>query len=95
VLGDMAELGDGAPGFHEEIGRVAAETGVDLLVAVGLLSRGYVQGAAEVESRHYDTVDEAADALPSLIRPGDAVLLKASRAMGLENLAGILTTVPA
>ena len=95
VLGDMAELGVGAPDFHVSVGRAAAESGVDLLVAVGPLSRGYAQGAPEVDSVWFETVPEADRALPTLIRPGDAVLLKASRAMGLEKLADTLSTVAA
>jgi UDP-N-acetylmuramoyl-tripeptide--D-alanyl-D-alanine ligase len=91
VLGDMAELGVGAPGFHEEIGRAAAEAGVDLLVAVGPLASGYV--SAGVESHTFETVEAAAEALPALVRPGDCVLLKASRAIGLERLADPLTAV--
>jgi len=93
VLGDMAELGDGALGWHEDVGRAAAEGGVDLLVAVGPLAQGYVTGAAGVESHAFETVDAAAGALPAIVRPGDCVLLKASRAIGLERLADSLTAV--
>jgi UDP-N-acetylmuramoyl-tripeptide--D-alanyl-D-alanine ligase len=48
ILGDMAELGPGAPAFHEEIGREVERHGVEALVAVGELARGYLEGAAGV-----------------------------------------------
>jgi UDP-N-acetylmuramoyl-tripeptide--D-alanyl-D-alanine ligase len=95
VLGDMAELGVDAPAFHVEVGSAVGESGVDLLVAVGPLARGYVQAAPEVDSVWFETVSEAAGTLPTLIRPGDAVLVKASRAMGLEKLADALSTAAA
>jgi UDP-N-acetylmuramoyl-tripeptide--D-alanyl-D-alanine ligase len=95
VLGDMAELGPGAPGYHAEIGRAAVEAGVDLLVAVGPLARGYADAAEGVDSHWFATVAEAAEALPDLVRPGDCVLLKASRSLGLETLAATLTNVAA
>ncbi len=95
VLGDMAELGPGAAGYHEEIGRAAVEAGVDLLVAVGPLARGYADAAEGVESHRFATLTEAAEGLPALVRPGDCVLLKASRALGLEALAATLTAAAA
>lgn len=87
VLGDMAELGPEAPEFHREIGRAAAELGVAELVAVGELARGYVEGAQGVAAHWTATADEAASLVPTLVRPGDAVLVKASRAVGLETVA--------
>jgi UDP-N-acetylmuramoyl-tripeptide--D-alanyl-D-alanine ligase len=85
VLGDMAELGPGAPGYHEEIGRLAAELGVDVVVGVGDLARGY-GGSAWVAA-----ADEAIPLVRSLVRPGDVVLVKGSRAVGLEVVAEALT----
>jgi UDP-N-acetylmuramoyl-tripeptide--D-alanyl-D-alanine ligase len=82
VLGDMAELGPGAPGYHAEIARAAA--GLDLVVGVGELARGY--GGAS-------WVPDAAGAVAlvrELVRPGDAVLVKGSRAIGLEVVADAL-----
>src|SRR5205814_10723028 len=51
ILGDMAELGPGAPAFHREIGEVAARHGVAALVAVGELARGYLDGATGVPGK--------------------------------------------
>ena len=95
ILGDMAELGRTAPAYHEEVGRAAAELEVDELLAVGELARGYVDGAAGVPSRWTPNVHEALRQLDELVRPGDAVLVKGSRAMGLEAVAEALAAVKA
>jgi UDP-N-acetylmuramoyl-tripeptide--D-alanyl-D-alanine ligase len=82
VLGDMAELGAEAPQFHAEIGEAAAD--VDIVVGVGELSRGY---------RPDEWVATAADAVglvTRLVRPGDAILVKGSRSVGLEVVADAL-----
>jgi UDP-N-acetylmuramoyl-tripeptide--D-alanyl-D-alanine ligase len=81
VLGDMAELGTGAPAFHEEVGREAARQGVEALIAVGELARGYAAAGAR----------EAAE----VVQPGDCVLVKASRVVGLEQVADALAAVSA
>lgn len=91
VLGDMAELGAEGPRYHREIGDHAAKAGVDVLLAVGTLAAGYVEGQTEIPVVHHvATVDEAVAALAELVRPGDCVLVKASRAMGLEAIADAL-----
>jgi UDP-N-acetylmuramoyl-tripeptide--D-alanyl-D-alanine ligase len=96
VLGDMAELGAGAPAYHREVGAGAARAGVDVLVAVGPLSRGYVQGARGVQvTRWAPTVEQGLAALRGVLRPGDYVLVKGSRAMGLEVIAEAVAVVPA
>jgi UDP-N-acetylmuramoyl-tripeptide--D-alanyl-D-alanine ligase len=93
ILGDMAELGRTGPRYHAEIGRAAAEIGVDELLAVGELARGYLD--AGVPGRSVANVHEAIRQLDEVVRPGDAVLVKASRAVGLEAVAAALTHVPA
>jgi UDP-N-acetylmuramoyl-tripeptide--D-alanyl-D-alanine ligase len=96
VLGDMAELGPGAPAYHREIGAAAARAGVEVLVAVGPLARNYVQGARGVPlTRWAPTVEQGLAALRSVLRPGDCVLVKGSRAMGLEVIGEAVTVVPA
>jgi UDP-N-acetylmuramoyl-tripeptide--D-alanyl-D-alanine ligase len=87
VLGEMAELGAEAPRFHREVGEHAAACGVDVLVGIGELARGYEEGAAgRLEAHWFAGQGEAAEALAGLLRPDDVVLLKASRAAGLEAL---------
>jgi len=96
VLGDMAELGPGAPAYHREVGAAAARAGVQVLVAVGPLARNYVQGARGVPlTRWAPTVEQGLAALRSVLRPGDCVLVKGSRAMGLEVIAEAVAVVPA
>jgi UDP-N-acetylmuramoyl-tripeptide--D-alanyl-D-alanine ligase len=89
ILGDMAELGRTAPAYHREVGEAAAALGVDELLAVGELARGYLDGG--VAGRWVPNVHEAVRELPEVVRPGDAVLVKASRAIGLEAVAAALT----
>jgi len=93
ILGDMAELGRTGPDYHREIGQAAAELGVDEVLAVGELARGYLEGG--VPGRWVANVHEAVRELDAVVRPGDAVLVKASRALGLEAVAAALTQVPA
>jgi UDP-N-acetylmuramoyl-tripeptide--D-alanyl-D-alanine ligase len=92
----MAELGPDAPAYHREIGEAAGRAGVDVLVAIGELGRGYLEGAAAVEETHWAAdVDGAIARLRDVVRPGDCVLVKGSRAVGLESVAAALTSVPA
>jgi UDP-N-acetylmuramoyl-tripeptide--D-alanyl-D-alanine ligase len=79
VLGEMAELGPDADRYHAEVGEVAARLGIERIVAVGPRARAY-------GGSWFGTVAEAGEALSGLIEPGDAVLVKASRSMGLEAL---------
>jgi UDP-N-acetylmuramoyl-tripeptide--D-alanyl-D-alanine ligase len=96
ILGEMAELGPGAPAFHEEIGRELARHGVEALLAVGELARGYVDGAPGVPIRRWAAgADEAAELAAELVQRGDCVLVKASRAVGLERVAEALAAVSA
>jgi UDP-N-acetylmuramoyl-tripeptide--D-alanyl-D-alanine ligase len=89
ILGDMAELGRTGPAYHREVGEAAAQLGVDELLAVGELARGYLEGG--VAGRWVPNVHEAVRELGDVVRPGDAVLVKASRAVGLEAVAAALT----
>ena len=96
ILGDMAELGPGAPAFHREIGEAAAHNGVQALLAVGELARGYVDGAAGVTiTRWCPDAAAAVAAADEVVAPGDCVLVKASRALGLEVVAVALAAVRA
>ena len=76
VLGEMAELGAAAPGYHDEVGRQAEA--VDVVLGVGELARRYRPDAWVASA------GEAAEAARRLVRPGDAVLVKGSRSVGLE-----------
>jgi UDP-N-acetylmuramoyl-tripeptide--D-alanyl-D-alanine ligase len=90
VLGEMAELGVGAPAYHRAVGDEARNLGVDVVVAVGgALAAEY--GADE----RAGTAAEATAVVAALLEPGDAVLVKASRSAALELVADALAGVPA
>jgi len=90
ILGDMAELGRTGPAYHREVGEDATELGVDELLAVGELARGYLDGG--VRGRWVANVHDALREVDEVVGPGDAVLVKASRAVGLEAVAEALAT---
>lgn len=96
ILGDMSELGADAPSYHRHVGGLVAGMGIDCLIAIGKQAGAYVDGAASAaagsgrELHHFADRREALSAAPSLVRPGDAVLVKASRFMELEELSGLL-----
>ena len=90
VLGDMLELGPGEVAYHEEIGALATTAGVDLLVTVGPLAAHIGAAFAGGAHRHVDDARAAAALLPDLLEPGDTVLVKASRGVGLEVVAQAL-----
>jgi len=93
VLGDMAELGAQAEAAHAEVGRRAAELGVGQLFAVGKMAGVIARAAREAGLTRvieFADVAGAASALKTLLKPGDVVLLKASRATGLERIAEAL-----
>jgi UDP-N-acetylmuramoyl-tripeptide--D-alanyl-D-alanine ligase len=97
VLGDMAELGEHTVQAHREIGRRSAELGVNRLVAVGRYARETIEAAQSAglrEVNEFPDVPTAAAAVKSLVRPGDIVLLKASRATGLEKVGAALRAAP-
>jgi UDP-N-acetylmuramoyl-tripeptide--D-alanyl-D-alanine ligase len=95
VLGDMAELGPGAPAYHREVGAAASRAGVDVLIAVGPLARSYLDGARGVPlTRWAPTVEQGLAALRRILEPGDCVLVKGSRAMGLEAIGEAVAVVP-
>jgi UDP-N-acetylmuramoyl-tripeptide--D-alanyl-D-alanine ligase len=86
VLGDMLELGTDERRHHRDVGGWAASAGVDVLVTVGPL-------AAEMATRFEGEVHAVADAAAAarlareLVQPGDVVLVKGSRGVGLEVVA--------
>jgi UDP-N-acetylmuramoyl-tripeptide--D-alanyl-D-alanine ligase len=93
VLGEMAELGAASAAEHEAAGRLAVRSGVDRVVAVGDGARpvhtgALAEGAVEDEgSVAVPDVGAALTLLRAEVRPGDVVLVKASRSSGLEPVA--------
>ncbi len=82
ILGDMAELGPDAPSYHAEVGREAEA--VDLVLGVGELARDYEP------DEWAPSAAEAREVALGLVRPGDAILVKGSRSVGLEVVADAL-----
>jgi UDP-N-acetylmuramoyl-tripeptide--D-alanyl-D-alanine ligase len=83
VLGGMAELGPDGPSYHRQI--AALTNGLDVVIGVGELARDYGP------THWVADADEAASLLRDLLEPGDVVLVKGSRAVGLERVAANLT----
>jgi UDP-N-acetylmuramoyl-tripeptide--D-alanyl-D-alanine ligase len=88
VLGDMLELGPDEDRFHAEIGAHARAAGVDVLVAVGPRAAHFADGYGDVIA--LPDAQAAAAAVPDLLAPGDTVLVKGSRGVGLEVIARAL-----
>ncbi len=97
VLGEMRELGDFAEAGHADVGRAAAGANLDLLVCVGgphvnaLADAARAAGLSPAAIRAFADTEEARAALPALLAPGDAVLVKGSRAMAMETIVRDLT----
>jgi UDP-N-acetylmuramoyl-tripeptide--D-alanyl-D-alanine ligase len=85
VLGGMAELGDEGPRFHREVGHLADALGVDVLVTVGELALGYADTFGG-ELHQVGSPEEAGALLEEIAAPGDRVLVKGSRSVGLERV---------
>jgi UDP-N-acetylmuramoyl-tripeptide--D-alanyl-D-alanine ligase len=95
VLGDMAELGEHSADSHREVGRLAAQSGLDELMVTGQWAECTLEGARRAglkAGRWCRTVPELAEQLKEVMRPGDLVLLKASRSSGFERVAELLKT---
>ena len=93
VLGDMAELGAQIEAAHAEVGRRAAAAGLAELLAVGRMAGVTVRAAAAAGfagGREFAGAEAAGGALRGLVRPGDVVLLKASRSSRIERVGEIL-----
>ena len=89
ILGDMFELGALGPTLHHGIGECVGRLGIDCLVAVGELAWDIYTAAKDSnipDVFHFPTKEEAKTILPSLIRQGAVILVKASRGMEFEDL---------
>jgi UDP-N-acetylmuramoyl-tripeptide--D-alanyl-D-alanine ligase len=104
VLGEMRELGASSDAEHEAVGRLAVSLGVDQLVVVGAPARPTYDGARAErqlpgraggkEPVHVTDLDAATAWLAEHLRPGDVVLVKASRGARLDRVAEALLTAP-
>jgi len=97
IAGDMLELGTFSGRFHHLVGKQAAESGIDLIVAVGKLAEHISNGAQEAgmsarKIKLCGLTKEAREKVPSLIKKGDTILIKGSRAMRMEEIVEDIET---
>jgi UDP-N-acetylmuramoyl-tripeptide--D-alanyl-D-alanine ligase len=91
VLGDMLELGEKSLEFHKKIGEKVKECEIDCLFTFGVLSSGIAQGAKDKgfeKKKIFSFQDKKflLERLLEILKPGDVVLFKGSRKMGLEEI---------
>lgn len=89
VLGAMLELGDYAKEAHTQVGKMAAENGIDGVLAYGADAAYIVEAAKQAgleNARLFDTKEALAQALAQQVQSGDGVLFKGSRGMHLEDV---------
>ena len=91
ALGEMRELGDFGPEGHRIVGSAAAKTAPDLLLLVGPLTASIADAAREAgfssdRIQSFGSTEEAAEAVPGLVRGGDVILVKGSRSLAMEAL---------
>jgi UDP-N-acetylmuramoyl-tripeptide--D-alanyl-D-alanine ligase len=89
VLGDMLELGEREADLHREVGEAAGAAGVDVLVTVGPRAAAMLD-AFDGDAYAVADAAEAASLTGELIEPGDVLLVKGSRGVGLEVVAEAL-----
>lgn len=86
VCGSMAELGPDSPAFHRQLGKLAAEAGVEVLLASGSFAAEVVDAAGSIATAQaFATTQELVDSLRRFIQPDDIVLVKGSRSAKLET----------
>jgi UDP-N-acetylmuramoyl-tripeptide--D-alanyl-D-alanine ligase len=91
ILGDMLELGKNEQDYHRHAGREVGELRIDVLLTVGKLAELIRISAeetrgGEISGAHYPSTPALVGELSKWVRPGDLVLIKASRAIALEGL---------
>lgn len=88
VLGTMKELGDRSPEFHYKVGSRVRELGLDnlLILADPAEAQAMAEGAKPLASEQFDDHGAVVDRLKQLVQPGDRILFKASRAVGLDRV---------
>ena len=90
VLGDMFELGPEEKELHRKVGEHAASLGIDALITIGTLAANIAEGGG---GKHFEDKEAFIEVIGELIRPGDLVLVKASRGMHLEEIVDRLRTL--
>jgi UDP-N-acetylmuramoyl-tripeptide--D-alanyl-D-alanine ligase len=94
VAGEMLELGPESAALHAACGRAAVEAGINMVAGVRGHASHIVEAAKDrgsTETIFFESPDEAGRWLREILRPGDIVLLKASRGVKLERALDALT----
>jgi UDP-N-acetylmuramoyl-tripeptide--D-alanyl-D-alanine ligase len=91
VLGDMGELGAGAPQMHAEVGALARESGIDRLLTLGELAE-HAARAFGAGGRHFTRIEDLLAEVESALAPGVTVLVKGSRFMQMERVVKAFAT---
>lgn len=89
ILGDMGELGDNWKALHREVGRYAAELGIQILICIGEMAKEIAAAAREAgatEVCHYADKQGFFAELDRLLKPGDSILVKASHMMEFPEI---------
>ena len=90
ILGDMGELGEVAAALHREVGTFAGKCRIDKLICAGPLCTNMVSAAKaenpEMETVHYDTLEQLMQDLEQEVQQGDTILVKASHFMQFEKV---------
>ena len=94
VMGDMGELGENGAQLHAEIGAFARAAGIDRLFALGEASV-HAAEAFGGSARHFAALDDLLGALDPELKPGTTLLVKGSRFMAMERVAGAIASVGA
>jgi len=101
ILGDMLELGEESSRFHHEVGEYLAEKGINVLIASGKLSRHIYQGCKDYTSinnfgkskclcLYFKNKEQLGGKLKSILKPGDLILVKGSRANKMESIIDLI-----
>ena len=91
VIGDMKELGVNENALHFESGEYIYNKGIDVVVAVGGLSKHLFEGAKN-NGHYFETVELCADKITDIIKDGDTVLVKASHSMHFDKIVDTINT---
>jgi UDP-N-acetylmuramoyl-tripeptide--D-alanyl-D-alanine ligase len=92
VLGDMGEVGDHGPSFHQEVGDYARQRGIEQLLCLGELAAH--SAAAFPGAQHFDNMPDLIEATQQLLAQQASVLVKGSRFMKMEQLVQALSDNP-
>ena len=90
VLADMRELGAAGPEEHARVGKMVRDLGIDYLLTFGALAMRIHEASGLPQAVHYEQKNMLAEYLAELIAPGDAILVKGSRGMKMEDVLAFL-----